>query len=143
MLLMDAEISVVDGSIIELLKGMADDSANKRSRACLSTTDAPVQEMVIVLKEGSYVRPHMHPKLKAESYHVVEGELLVKLFTTAGEVYKEIKLNKKNPVIRIKGGWYHQPVPLSEYTVFHEVYEGPFVKAEDVTYAPWAAPEAI
>ncbi len=141
MLLIDAEISVVGNEIIDMLKGMADDAENKRSRACLSQTNSAVQEMVIVLKEGSYIRPHMHPKLKAESYHLVEGELLVKIFTPTGEVYKEIKLNKKNPVIRIKGGWYHQPVSLTPYVTYHEVYEGPFIKEQDVSYAPWANEE--
>lgn len=139
--MMDAEISVVDGSIIDLLKSMAQDSSKKRSRACMGNTDSPVQEMVIVLQEGSYVRPHKHPKHKAESYHIVEGELLVKIFTEEGSLYREIKLNKKTPFYRLKGGWYHQPVSLTPVCVYHEVYAGPYNKDVDVLYAPWADEE--
>lgn len=143
MLLMDAEISVIDGSIIELLKGMAEDSVNKRSRACLGPTSAAVQEMVIVLMKGSYIRPHRHPKTKAESYHIIEGELAVQIFTPEGEHYREIKLNKKTPFYRLKGGWFHQPVPLTDWVVYHETYEGPFNKETDVDYAPWASAEVV
>ena len=141
MLLMDAEISVIDGAIIDLLKDMARDSSNFRSRACLANTDNAVQEMVIVMGSTSYVRPHKHPKNKAESYHLIEGELLVKIFRDDGQLYREIKLNKKSPVYRLKGGWYHQPVPMSEWVVYHEVYPGPFIKEQDVMYATWAPEE--
>lgn len=141
MLLMDAEISVVDGSIIEMLKEMARDNPKLRARASLGYTDNAVQEMVIVMGQESYVRPHRHPRNKAESYHLMEGELLVKVFREDGTLYKEIKMNKKTPFYRLKGGWYHQPVPLSEWVVYHEVYPGPFVKETDVQYASWAQAE--
>lgn len=141
MLLLDTEIAVVDATIIQILKGMADDAHNKRSRACMAHTDSPMQEMVIVLKEGSYIRPHRHPRGKSESYHIIEGELLVKVFTPDGQTYREIVLNKTTPFYRLKGGWYHQPKALTDYAVYHECYTGPFEKATDVQYADWAAQE--
>lgn len=141
MLLMDAEISVVDKSVLEMIVGMAEDSTNKRARACMAHTDAAVQEMVIALLYGSYIRPHRHPRHKCESYHVIEGELLVRIFTPDGQLHREILLNKKTPFYRMKGGWYHQPVPQSPVVIYHETYQGPFIKEQDVEYASWADAE--
>ena len=35
---------------------------------------------------------------------------------------------------RIQGNIWHQPVPISEWVIYHEVYTGPFIKEEDVEY---------
>lgn len=143
MLLIDTEIAVVDQTIIDILKGMAEDSPNKRSRACLAPTSAWVQEMIICMMRESYVRPHKHPKTKPESYHVIEGELAVVIYTPEGEHYREIRLNKQTPFYRLKGGWFHEPIPMTDWVVYHEVYPGPFVKETDVEYAAWSAHETV
>ena len=35
---------------------------------------------------------------------------------------------------RIKGDIWHQPIPVSEWVVYHEVATGPFLKSDDVIY---------
>ena len=38
---------------------------------------------------------------------------------------------------RITGKVWHQPIPLTEWVVYHEVATGPFNKDEDVIYSKW------
>jgi len=142
-IILDAEISTVGPDILEMVKEQALDDPKKRARVCVNHEGAAVQEMVIVMSRDSYVRPHRHPRIKSESYHLIDGELQVKVFQKDGTLYREFKLNKKTPFIRMKGGWFHQPVPLSEWVTYHEVYEGPFNKEKDVEYATWADAETV
>lgn len=141
MIRMESEISTVDRSLIRSLKEIASDTAKKRSRLIVGREDSPVQEMFIVLGKDSYVRPHRHPKDKPESYFVIEGELDVLLFKEDGSEHRTIRLSKETPFYRMKGGWFHQPVAVTEWCVYKETYAGPFVKESDVEYAAWAAEE--
>lgn len=143
MITIDADVGTVSADLIKMLKGMAGDHPRQRSRVLLSNEDSGVQEMVIVLKKGSYIRPHRHPKHKSESYHVIEGELEVRLFNEDGTEHRTIKLNAETPLYRLQNGWYHQPVPVSDWVVYHETYQGKFKKEKDVEYGPWATPEAV
>ena len=43
---------------------------------------------------------------------------------------------------RMSSNFYHFPIPVSEWVVFHETFTGPFDKDNDVQYAPWAPAEA-
>lgn len=125
-----------DGKINEL-KDIALKHPLKRSRVCLHKSEQSlVHEMVIVAHSSSYLEPHRHPKNKPESYHVLEGELKVNIFDDDGDLIKEEKLfaNKHPRMYRIHGQVWHQPVPQSEWVVYHEVATGPFVKDEDVIY---------
>jgi glucose-6-phosphate isomerase len=96
--------------------------------------------MIIAAHSQTVMLPHCHPKLKAESYHVIEGDLLVNLFSESGQLIRTVHLfAEKNPrLYRIEGGVWHQPVPQSEWVVYHEVFQGPFNKDEDVIYSNWA-----
>jgi glucose-6-phosphate isomerase len=134
-------IQTIDEQMIEFVKGQALSAPNKRSRIILSEHKDGVQEMVIALCKGSYVRPHRHPFHKSESYHLMEGEMDVLMFSPDGDMTQRIALNGKRPLYRMKHGWFHQPVALTDVAVYHEVLQGPFNKELDVQYAPWAAEE--
>lgn len=135
------EIEVFGLSTLALIKDLARINKKRRYRICFSKPEDLVQEMVLVAFRDTYFRPHRHPKHKAESYHVLSGELDVVIYNEDGSVNRRTRLNEKAPFMKTRSGWFHQPIPVSEWVAYHEVYEGPFVKEEDVFYAPWSAPE--
>lgn len=115
----------------EELKEQALASRKKRSRVILT----PGFDMVICLHRSSYVRMHRHPKY--EAYHVMEGILSVALEKDS------MVLDEKDPVAIIHAGTWHEPRAVGrEFVIYREFYAGPFEKAADVEYAPWAKEEA-
>ena len=42
---------------------------------------------------------------------------------------------------RMNRGYYHMPIAVSEWCIYHEVYSGPFIKTKDVYYPKWAPKE--
>jgi glucose-6-phosphate isomerase len=136
-----ADIEVVGEGQIAHLKQVAWAAPKRRARITLSEHQDGIQEMVIALAKDSYVRPHRHPAHKSESYHLMDGEMLVRIFEEDGKVKEEIKLTRFTPFYRMKNGWFHQPQALTAYAVYHECYTGPFNKDIDVEYATWARPE--
>ena len=137
-----SDVYVLDAGTIQYLKILARESPLKRSRILLhESQDSAIQEMVLCVHRDSYVRPHKHPKGKSESYHLIEGEMRVNIFTEDGDLRERIELSSKSPMYRIQGNIYHQPLPVTEWAVYHEVYQGPFNKERDVLYAPWSKAE--
>ena len=131
------EVFILDESKIFELKKIALSHPLKRSRLCLhKDRNDPVQEMIIVAHKDSYIEPHRHPLNKPESYHIIEGVLEVKIFSDQGQVIKNFFLGDSSnlKIYRIEGNIWHQPIPLSEWVIYHEVYTGPFDKDIDVTY---------
>jgi len=126
---------------IKLLKEMA--SRNKRRRIRLCThrdIKEKVHEMLIVHPEKAYVQPHKHLK-KSESFHLIEGNLLVVIFDSKGTILETIRMgdyqSKHVFYYRLQGELFHMVIPLSNFVVFHEVTSGPFQR-EDTVLAPWA-----
>ena len=134
---------LITQEMLENLKTQAASAPKKRARIELHNNHGEVQEMVICLLKDSYVRAHMHPIGKAESYHVIEGELDAWLYGAYGDVKNIIRLGPQSPLYRLDGGIYHAPVCVSDYVIYHEVYPGPWVKDIDVQYAPWAREESV
>ncbi len=126
---------------IQRLKVEAFQTTKKRARISYHKPDDKITEMVIALHRTSYIRPHRHPVDKPESYHLIEGELEVRLFRQMGVPEPSVILTAERPFCRMQGGTMHQPVALTEWVVYHEVYPGPFDKARDVIYAKWSEEE--
>ena len=129
---------------LDLLKQEAESAPLRRSRYCLHRdTNDPVQEMIIAFCKDSYVPPHKHSG-KSESFHIVEGELLVFFFDDHGEVTEKIEMGPiesgKTFVYRLNSTSWHTVVPLSDYVVIHETTTGPFVKSSE-NLAEWAPHE--
>ena len=132
---------------IESLKNKTNKSPRKRYRICLhNSTDHLTQEMIICLKYFNYLRPHKHPLMFSESYHLIEGALDVYLFDDDGTVIQTIKLaspnfkngEKRDTLYRLSKPIFHLLVPRTEWTIYHEVATGPFNKKKSVEYAPFA-----
>lgn len=136
----DSEVFVLDHLTIAKLKELAFAHPLKRARICVhQDADDSVHEMVIAVHSESVIDPHRHPLNKPESYHVIEGELRVRIFDEFGGITQEILLGSEGHprMYRIDGGVWHQPISVTEWTVYHEVATGPFLKEKDVIYASW------
>ena len=133
---MENEIFLLTRDKIDSLIEEAKVSKIRRSRILLhENNDSKVQEMIIVLFSDSIIKPHFHPYGKPESYHVIEGELIVNIFDKDGKIIDRIELDSVDQKFyRANGKVIHQPVSKTEYTVYHEVYTGPFIKEVDVNY---------
>ena len=133
----NSEVFVLDNDYLTFLKSAAIRHDLKRSRVCLhGENKESTQEMVIVAHKSSIIQPHRHPIGKSESYHIIEGSLIVNIYNDNGKINQSISLyDNSNPrIYRILGGVWHQPVPMTEWVVYHEVFEGPFSKEFDVIY---------
>lgn len=138
---MDEDIVEVASKQLESLKIAAKNSTLRRSRLCLHrNTSDQVQEMVIAFCKDSYVRPHRHIN-KSESFHVIEGELLVVFFDNSGSIMRRIEMGPigtgKTFLYRLNADLWHTVVPLSDYVILHETTNGPFIKSEG-DYATWS-----
>lgn len=112
-------------------------------RLCLhSGPSAAVHDMLIVLGQKRYVRPHAHPE-KAETYHIHEGEMAVLTFTAEGKIRSLTHLTPENIFLfRVEAGVYHAAAALTELVVFHESRPGPFVGEAENEFAAWAPDES-
>ena len=122
---------------------LADNSDLLRSRICIHTSNkSKTHEMIIALKKGSYIRPHIHPNFKSESYHLIKGSMIVFVFNKWGILKKKIKMGEVktnlNFYYRMSKGYYHMPVATSNYCIYHETYSGPFLKKKDVIFPKWS-----
>jgi cupin fold WbuC family metalloprotein len=129
------------------LKKMALKSPQNRYRLCLHPDHKdPTQEMIICLKGFSYFHPHLHPDNRSESYHMIEGKLDIYLLDEKGALIDTVLLGAPNTVdsesrslmYRLSNSIYHLTIPRSEWTIYHEVFTGPWSVTEAVHYAPFA-----
>jgi cupin fold WbuC family metalloprotein len=137
----ELDLAEVGREWIERLKQEAGTAPLLRARLCLHhRLDDPVQEMVIAFRQGSLVRPHRHQR-KAESLHVIDGELLVVFFDDSGKVTRTIHLaagaGADTRLYRLSAGQWHTVVPLTPHAVVHEVTTGPFEPGRQ-DFASWA-----
>jgi cupin fold WbuC family metalloprotein len=127
---------------VHFLKVLAGSSRRGRARICVhESPDDAVQEMLIVISDGGYLRPHRHSR-KCESFHVIEGAADVALFDDRGNLADLIALGEPGTTddffCRIPAGIFHTVLPRTPLFVLHEVTCGPFVAgdAEMATFAP-------
>tara|TARA_Y200000002_G_C22623961_1_gene639437 strand:+ start:307 stop:747 length:441 start_codon:yes stop_codon:yes gene_type:complete len=136
-LINEDKIFLLNEELITKLKVLALEHPYKRSRICLhQNVDDFVHEMIIVANKEGIMEPHKHPKSKPESYHVIEGKLKVLIYNDDGSIKEEFLLSDKShpKMYRIKGNIWHQPIPITEWVVYHEVAVGPFNKSDDVIF---------
>jgi cupin fold WbuC family metalloprotein len=135
---------VLDASVLAVLRRAAAQSPLRRARVCMhQDDDAVVQEMLIVLLRGVYIRPHKHPK-KPESFHLVHGQVGVAFYDDVGRIVKRITLESSSERLpfyyRIDDAVFHSHVVLTDEVVFHECTAGPF-RREHTVMAPWSPAE--
>ena len=119
---------------------------NPRQRVRLCAHRAPkdlLHEMFIVHMRDCYVRPHKHLG-KVESMAVLLGEVDVVLFNDDGSIRKVIPMGTQHSgkvfYQRLTDPIYHTLLIRSEFLVFHEITEGPFLR-ESTIFPDWAPVE--
>ena len=135
----------INNTLIEKLKKKCFLSPRGRYRFCLhDNTNHLTQEMIICFYGNQYVHPHKHLGSMSESYYIINGKVAVILFDNQGKVLDKIILSHKtksgneNFMYRLSKPIYHTIVPLSKWTIYHEVTTGPFIKNKVVKYANFA-----
>ncbi len=145
-LLVRQPIATVSKERVDQLKQQAFLAPLKRARLCLHHShEKAVQEMVIAFHKDSYIRPHRHPN-KTESFHMIEGKVLIAFFGETGEVFQTLLLEadvRKNFLYRLSSPYWHSVLCLTEFSVFHEVAEGPFAGSEYPLWEPQNTGESI
>jgi cupin fold WbuC family metalloprotein len=137
----NSDIVSVNADDINMLKNQVTHSPNKRVRICAHQHSADqLHEMLIVIHQDSYIRPHKHMN-KVESFHMIEGMLDVIIFHDDGTIKEILELGQpgsgKNFFYRLSAPYFHTLHIHTEWVVFHETTNGPFVKNETI-YAPWS-----
>ncbi|WP_230374403.1 WbuC family cupin fold metalloprotein [Pontivivens ytuae] len=140
----DGGFRAVTDADVAMLRSAAETSPRRRARLCLhdSPTDTQ-QEMVIVMHEDSYVRPHRHSR-RVETLGMIEGHCTAVLFHDDGSVYERAVLSAPGGggafFYRMPTGRYHTLLFDTRWTVFVETTIGPF-DPSDNEGAPWAPAE--
>ena len=129
---------------VAFVKRCAAASPRKRARICAHrSNDDSLHEMIIAIAAASYIHPHRHLD-KAESFHVVEGEVDVAVFDEAGAVVDVIELGARGSgrrfYYRLSHSAFHTLLIRSDFLVVHEVTNGPFAP-ERTLLAPFAPAE--
>jgi cupin fold WbuC family metalloprotein len=140
----DEPIVKVTCADVERLKRLTPGTRRRRVRLCAHRrNDDRLHEMLIVLGQGGYVRPHRHLN-KSESFHVIDGALTVVVFTDAGQVREAIRLGSYGSArpfyYRLDEPAYHTVLLEAELAVVHETTNGPFDRLQ-TQFAPWAPAE--
>jgi cupin fold WbuC family metalloprotein len=138
---LDGDVKLLSFETILDLKLKAQSNPRRRARINVHYgMENKIHEMIIVHMLGNYIRPHRH-KNKSESFHLIEGDLQIVIFSENGEVDRVVPMgtydNKKKFYYRIEPGTWHTLVVKSEFVVFHESTNGPFILGES-EQAPWA-----
>lgn len=139
------DIAVIGSEWISRLQQVALASPLRRARICLHRSDADkVHEMIIALAKDCLFPPHRH-RAKAESFHMIEGRLVVIIFNDDGTTRRSFILTPPGQgdaiAYRLGSSAFHAVFPLDETVVYHETTEGPFVRGEAII-APWAPSES-
>ena len=126
--------------VLECLKVIARQNERNRVRICTHISpENTLHEMIMVYFKGAHLKPHKQYN-KTISYTILEGEVDLVFFDEIGKEIKIIEMgemsSKKKYFIRTSTSQFRAMRPKSEFLVFHEITNGPFV-TNDTIYATW------
>tara|TARA_S200000501_G_C20716228_1_gene696365 strand:- start:119 stop:640 length:522 start_codon:yes stop_codon:yes gene_type:complete len=140
------EIVHLSNEAITFIKERALESSRGRSRICLHKEDTDnLHEMLIAISKESYIRPHRH-KNKSESFHLIDGEADVVIFSEEGEIKQVINLSSStNFFYRLDTPNYHTLLIHSPLLVIHEITNGPFdaLESDFASFSPEEESEEV
>lgn len=108
------------------------------------TQDARVQRMLNFLQPDTYITPHRHAADHAvESILLMRGGIDFLIFDDSGTPVQRIPLaaGEGNALVDIEPGVWHSFVVARPDTVLFETKKGPYSRAQDKEFAPWAPAE--
>lgn len=141
----EEDIVTLSVSDLEELKRLALLNPRRRIRLCAHRNPQDsLHEMFIIHTNNCYVRPHKHLG-KTESMAILEGEVDVVLFDENGNIERVIEMGEPSSgrlfYYRLDKPIYHTLLIRTQFLVFHEVTEGPFIR--EMTHFPdWAPLES-
>lgn len=139
------DVVVVSAPDLDELKRLALLNHRQRVRLCShgDPSDA-LHEMFIVHTRECYVRPHMHLN-KSESMQILEGEADLVLFHEDGSIRRVISMGAPHSgkpfYQRIGEATPHALIVNTDFLVFYECTQGPFVRSNTV-FPDWAPLES-
>ena len=104
----------------------------------------PLHRMLNAVQPCSYIRPHRHLEPpKAEAFIVMRGSLAFFSFAEDGTVRECVRLAADGARfgVDLVPGVYHAFVALEPDTLIYEVKTGPYARATDKEFAPFAPAE--
>lgn len=139
-----ASLVTVSPAAVAFLRERLAEADRRRVRLCAHAgAEAPLQEMLILVAQESYIRPHRHLD-KAESLLVLEGAADAVFFEEDGAVRDVLPLGPHGSgrtfYYRIGSPVWHTLLVRTPELLFHEATLGPF-RRERTEYAPWAPAE--
>ncbi len=131
-------ISRIDEGILNELRKIAVEE-ERSVRICLhNSSTADLHNMLICQYSNTYIRPHKHLS-KSETYHIVEGEVVLFIFDDEGDVIDQVNMSLQKKILcRIERNYYHTLIPITKYVIFHESRPGPFLKENDSFFPSWS-----
>jgi len=140
-------VAVIDAGTVRRMRDLAVTSPDGRARLCLHhALSDPVQEMIMALTSANCYPVHRH-RDKAESYHILDGDLAILIFDDHGKVVQRELLSSSaqdaGKAARISPMLWHAVIALSPVVVFHETTSGPFRagQSETAPFCPEGIPE--
>jgi cupin fold WbuC family metalloprotein len=140
------DYAIVSPACVDELKAVALASPLRRARLCLHRSDDDkLHEMIIALSRDCLFPPHRHP-VKSESYHAIDGRLVVVIFRDDGSPIRSLLLTPPgaggNICYRLCVPAFHAVLPLDPCVVFHETTNGPFTRT-DAQLAEWSPKDPV
>ena len=140
----DQKPIILGNSDLDKLKQLALLNPRQRIRLCThESINDHLHEMFIIHTKDCYVRPHKHLD-KIESMSVIEGEVDVVIFHDDGSIMNSFRLSDRSTdkpfYHRLNKPIYHMLIIRSDFLVFHEITEGPFIQF-DSQFPEWAPEE--
>ncbi len=93
------------------------------------------QNMVLLQSSKNYYPPHKHLYC-GDTYHIIEGKLLVCFFSEDGKLIKK-NIVKKNEIFKTPPKVYHSTKPLTDIVIFHESRAGKFDRLTSSIFPNW------
>ncbi len=104
----------------------------------------PVQRLIVVMKKGTYIRPHRHAaENKWEFAVALQGRMQVILMNADGSLRERVELAPGGQTIglEIPAEAWHTWLALDEDAAFFECKRGPYSAEKTNVFAPWSPPE--
>jgi len=132
------ESFILTPEICAHLERASEACGNANVRICVQKSkESPLQEMVVLLRNGKTVSPHMHPN-KSEIKHMIKGEMDLVFFSAKGDILQHNVVSPDgNCFITVAPSVYHEDRLFTPFVIFHEVKIGPFERDIENFTAPW------
>ena len=105
-------------------------------RICLHKNIQSIdQNMILIQNKNNFYPPHKH-LLCGDTYHIIEGKLLVCFFSKSGKIIEKNILSK-NQIFKTPPKVYHSTKPLTKSVIFHESRAGKFIRGKSSVFPAW------